>query len=627
MLTKRQKQIFIALEDNKDSYIKGAKLAMELNCSLKTLQNEIKELKLLLEKYQIEIISVTSKGYCLVIHEQKLYQECKQIIINNEEINDFNNQTYRITYILNILLQGENYIKADDLADQMFVSRSSISSDIKIVKRILEKYQLQMEHKPNYGMIIKGLEKDKRNCILKERLGFRLDQKPIKKEWITTVSDIVVENLMKEKYRISDIVLQNLVLHICISLQRMQTGVYIEESVIPLPQGHTFLIARKILEELSTIYTFTLQNSEVQFLALHLQGKRSYEENDAITKQTDYFVNDMLGYIKTKTNIDLYGDVELRISLALHLVPLFIRLENQMQLENTMIQDIQVNYPLAYDVAVIAASYISNQKQYQLSDDEIAYLAVHFSLSLSKKENKVNPKKVLIICNARRGDYLMIQHMFLKEFSEMISELEIINALEIESHDVSLYDCIFATFLNHPLIPTNALRINFFIDQKDIQRIKRALLGQSEAKELLKYFKQEYFMGVLDSKEQQAVIKSMCDLASNYNDFDEDLYAACMRREELGSTAYGHMIALPHPDSLISKQTVVITAILKRPIVWSNQKVQLIFLICVEKGNQKDLRILFECISKFMMDHHSVEEVIYKGNYETFMINLKKLIG
>ena len=27
-------------------------------------------------------------------------------------------------------------------------------------------------------------------------------------------------------------------------------------------------------------------------------------------------------------------------------------------------------------------------------------------------------------------------------------------------------------FLNHPLIPKRALRINFFIDQKDIQRIK-----------------------------------------------------------------------------------------------------------------------------------------------------------
>ena len=97
------------------------------------------------------------------------------------------------------------------------------------------------------------------------------------------------------------------------------------------------------------------------FLAIHLLGKRSYEENDLISKEIDYFVNGMLEEIKIKTDIDFYGDVELKISLALHLVPLLVRLESQMQLQNTMIQDIQANYPLAYDVAVIAASYISDK--------------------------------------------------------------------------------------------------------------------------------------------------------------------------------------------------------------------------------------------------------------------------
>ncbi|MEG0470675.1 MAG: PTS sugar transporter subunit IIA, partial [Longicatena sp.] len=283
--------------------------------------------------------------------------------------------------------------------------------------------------------------------------------------------------------------------------------------------------------------------------------------------------------------------------------------------------------PLAYDVGVMAASYIHRQQHWYVSDDEIAYLAVHFSLSLSKKENKINPTRILIICNARRGDYLMMQHTFLKEFHEMISELDIINAVEIPQHDLTSYDCIFATFLNHPLIPTNALRINFFIDQKDIQRIKRALSGVGETAELLKYFKEEYFLGKVKATSQSDVLRQLCDLANQCNCFYEDLYTACMRREQLGSTAYGHLIALPHPDSLISQKTVVITAILQDPVLWSGQKAQLIFLICVETGNHKDLRVLFECISKFMMDERSVQEVIDKGDYKTFMNNLSKLIG
>lgn len=48
----------------------------------------------------------------------------------------------------------------------------------------------------------------------------------------------------------------------------------------------------------------------------------------------------------------------------------------------------------------------------------------------------------------------------------MISDLEIINALEIPQYNLDDYDCIFATFLNHPLIPKRALRINFLLIKK-----------------------------------------------------------------------------------------------------------------------------------------------------------------
>lgn len=627
MLTTRQKKIVKLLYEHEGNFIKGVQLSHMLECSIKTLQNDIKELKNVLSKYHIDIQSATGKGYQLIIHNEKDFKSFEKELVEKENYEDFNNQSNRITYILSQLLLKDTYIKSDQLADEMYVSRSSISSDIKIVKKILEKYQLSIDHKPNYGMKVIGTERQKRDCITKERLTRNLKNDSIKNEWISIVSDIVVETLMQTKYRISDVVLQNLVLHIWVSIQRMKDGIYIENQQSLNKYAHEKMIAKIILDKLSSIYHFETKESEVDFLALHLLGKRSYEEQDIISSEIDRFVNDMLEYIKLKTDIDFIGDLELKISLALHLNPLFIRLENQMQLQNSMTKDIQSNYPLAYDIAVIGAAYIQQQKNYSLSDDEIGYLAVHFSLSLVKKENKVNPKKVLVICNARRGDYLMIQHTFLKEFNEMISDLHIANANEISQLQVDSYDCVFTTFLNHPLIPKRALRINFFIDQKDRQRIRRALLGQNASSDILNYFQKDYFMENVNATTKEEIIHQMCNLANHYIDFDTDLYSACMRREQLGSTAYGHLIALPHPDSLISQKTIVVTAILKKPIIWSGQKVQLVFLICVEKGNQKDLRTLFEWISKLMIDQKNVEDIIQNSHYDTFMKYLKTLIG
>ena len=48
MLNERQKQIFLCLDENKNSFIKWIELANKVNCSLKTLQNTLKEMKIIL---------------------------------------------------------------------------------------------------------------------------------------------------------------------------------------------------------------------------------------------------------------------------------------------------------------------------------------------------------------------------------------------------------------------------------------------------------------------------------------------------------------------------------------------------------------------------------------------------
>ncbi|RGD86537.1 hypothetical protein DXB93_05065 [Thomasclavelia ramosa] len=52
----------------------------------------------------------------------------------------------------------------------------------------------------NRLILVVGLEKDKRDCIIKEQLELQLGHSTIKKEWLATISDIVVDSLMKAKY-------------------------------------------------------------------------------------------------------------------------------------------------------------------------------------------------------------------------------------------------------------------------------------------------------------------------------------------------------------------------------------------------------------------------------------------
>lgn len=46
-----------------------------------------------------------------------------------------------------------------ELTDVMYVSRQTLSSDMRQVEKILEKHQLKLIRRPNYGICIEGCEK------------------------------------------------------------------------------------------------------------------------------------------------------------------------------------------------------------------------------------------------------------------------------------------------------------------------------------------------------------------------------------------------------------------------------------------------------------------------------------
>lgn len=631
MLTNRQYQILKELEQSSQEFYKGSRLANTIGCSLKTLQNDIKVIKEALQECHCTLVSLTSKGYQLQISNIQEYEAmCNQYQKGADTTIDFNNPDMRVTYILTKLFAHNGYTKLENLADEMFVSRASAALDLKQGKQILAKYNLEIIHRPNLGIRISGLEKDKRTCIVKQRLPLHQKQtiyseEEEKKQMIAQISDVIADTLMRAHYKISDLIFQNLVLHIYVAIHRMMEKEYLEKEGKANVSAHEILLAKAILEQLQTQYAFTMQDSEVQNLAIHLLGKRSYEHDELITTQTDTLVNDVLILINEKIGIDLSADVELRISLALHFVPLLARLQSNMQLENAMVDKIKQHYTLAFDMATLASSYLMNCFHIPLIQDEVAYLAVHFNLALQTIRVKENPKKVLIICNSRRGDSLLLQHTFYKHFSELIEKLTIINALEVPYYAMDEYDCVFATFLNHEHIPKCAIRINFFLEDSDINRIRRTLQGEQEMDILLQYFHPSLFFASLTGK-KDAILKQMCEAVMKCADFDENLYDAVMKRESLGFTTFGNGIAVPHPEALISKQTIVSVGICKQPIDWGDQKVQLIFLVCVEKGNQKDLRSLFECISQLIMNPDSIEMIVHHHDYDTLIRKLGSVL-
>ena len=141
------------------------------------------------------------------------------------------------------------------MAEKLFVSRSTLSADFKKIRKYLAKYDLQIESKANRGVYVKGSECDKRRFImdyffrgnffqsLHNYINIDVPGRQISLEELT----IIVLDECREGYlKLSDFVIQNLVIHIALSIKRLAEGFQI--SKIEDWEQENYRAERKIAE-------------------------------------------------------------------------------------------------------------------------------------------------------------------------------------------------------------------------------------------------------------------------------------------------------------------------------------------------------------------------------------------
>ena len=65
--------------------------------------------------------------------------------------------------------------------------------------------------------------------------------------------------------------------------------------------------------------------------------------------------------------------------------------------------------------------------------------------------------------------------------------------------------------------------------------------------------------------------------------------------------------------------------ILDRPILWGENKVQVIFLVCIENRKNVDLQKFYDVTANFLMDERCIHELIKNQDYSKFIARLKDI--
>lgn len=161
------KIIQILLSSN--DYISTYEIATLIGISRRSVREEIINVKNILKEQNIHLTSKPNKGYIIEGKTPVIINKLQEIINKNESENAYapvpNMPHDRVNYILKLLAQSDKYIKMDDIADELLVSRATIANDLINVKKELSRYNLHIIHKPNYGIKLNIKELERRRII------------------------------------------------------------------------------------------------------------------------------------------------------------------------------------------------------------------------------------------------------------------------------------------------------------------------------------------------------------------------------------------------------------------------------------------------------------------------------
>ncbi|MBR3266082.1 MAG: transcription antiterminator, partial [Erysipelotrichaceae bacterium] len=370
-------QIIRYLKD-KDTPTTSASLANALNVSPRSVKSYINEIN---DLYPASITS-SRKGYTLETDiAEKMLEESKSVIPQTSE--------ERVIYIINRLIKA-GVMDAYDLCDEMFISYSTLKSDLVKVRKILTEADLELVNQ-NDTLVISGLEKNKRkllsNLIYSETQNKFLNNEKLSESFegidVRFIKDTILQKFEEYHYFINDYSLENLILHSTITIDRIRNGFTSSEDLnnIVVLKSHEYDLANSIIKELEDHFDISFNENEVIEFAMLILSRASNLNYETITMENvrqyvgediyelaDRLIKDFSAFFY----IDL-SQPEFFVRFALHIKNLLVRADSDYFSKNPLTDSIKQNCPLIYDCAVNAARTIKEKTGINLNDDEIAY--------------------------------------------------------------------------------------------------------------------------------------------------------------------------------------------------------------------------------------------------------------
>jgi lichenan operon transcriptional antiterminator len=622
------------LLDNNE-WMTASSLASNLNVSERSVKNYIEEINY----NENGLIASSRKGYLIdPIKAENLSDESSMKLPQTSK--------ERVVYICTKILTNDTLdARRTDLyqlAEEIFVSFETIKKDMVKVKKKMMEFDLYISSASSY-VTIEGSELDKRKILSnilyeefnKNVMSFEIIEKVFPGYNLRLLQSIIIEQCKQYHYFINEYALLNLVLDIIIGIDRIKKERTFGKS---RKEGKHFGIreqelARDIATKLEENFHVSYSSVELEELTIillsHLMkmdfATLSNENIRDIVGEDCLKIVDEIRYLLKNTYFIDTNNQDFIAKFTLHIKNLLVRLENGYTAKNPLLDHIKNTCPLIFECAVGVANKIREITNYDLKEDEIAYIALHIGANLGNQKSKRKSISCIILF-PQYYDFSNIMMENLKQrYGERVEIKTVITSIN-QIHGAEKVDLVISTIPVFENIQMEWVRITPFLSDRDFEniedKIQKINLRKKKAglkKHLMQISNPKFFYKNVDFKSKEEAIQFMTNIMEKEGYVNSSYYSEIFHRENQASTAFEH-IAVPHAMEMDAKKTGMFVLLNeKKPIEWDKHSVSIVLMFAINKDERAIFHDVYDNLIVLLLERNNAVQVIGCNTYIDFI--------
>lgn len=483
-----------------------SELSEDFRISNRTLRNEIKEINAFLDERNLpEIKTIRNRGMRLNLEqkERELLDACL------DEKNEFNylNREERIFDLILAFSLSEQPVFLYQKESDYQISKSTMDEDMRRVRTILLEYGIEVLSIPKQGIILKGSERTIRTMIYDvinqsidslrflegNESGLSNSEKHlfryIPKQILKKIDQIYHQTISSRE----DLYRNQLVMFTAIWLSRyLRQELIVNSSWEVVENGqnklHTFI------DRLCRTLAVRPPSSEINYISFMLETFNTGSIRNSVEwVQAQVLSIQLIQFVEQTTKIPFSKKEEsLHEGLYRHMAGLISRVKSEIQILNPLKETVKRYYGNIYFAIEKFAPTIEAITKNELSEDEMAFLTIHFSTSVSAINQELTyTYKAVVICNhGTATGRLLAEH--LKELFNIdvlavlsTGEMDLIKKLDVDL----IFSTLSLTYPEKPILVVDPIikvesrkNIQAFLEQN--KQYKRLINNDTDSTEL-----------------------------------------------------------------------------------------------------------------------------------------------